>query len=65
MEKLMHYDWPGNVRELENIIERGTILSTGPFFRVPELGTEAAGTVHQKRGGHPQGERAQAHSVGT
>ena len=37
----MNYDWPGNVRELENIIERGSILSTGPFFRVPELGTEA------------------------
>ena len=38
MEKLMRYDWPGNVRELENIIERGTILSSGSIFRVPELG---------------------------
>jgi formate hydrogenlyase transcriptional activator len=38
MDKLLEYDWPGNVRELENIIERGTILSQGPFFRVPELG---------------------------
>jgi transcriptional regulator with GAF, ATPase, and Fis domain len=35
MEKLLRYDWPGNVRELENIIERGTILNSGPFFRVP------------------------------
>jgi transcriptional regulator with GAF, ATPase, and Fis domain len=35
MTKLFSYDWPGNVRELENIIERGTILSPGPIFRVP------------------------------
>jgi len=40
MEKLIRYGWPGNVRELENIIERGTILSHGPLFRVPELGGE-------------------------
>ena len=40
MDKLMEYDWPGNVRELENIIERGTILSGGKTFRVPELVTE-------------------------
>jgi len=38
MDKLIQYDWPGNIRELENIIERGTILSSGPLFRVPELG---------------------------
>ncbi|MBW2368592.1 MAG: sigma 54-interacting transcriptional regulator [Deltaproteobacteria bacterium] len=37
MQRLVTYDWPGNVRELENIIERGTILSTGPRFRLPEL----------------------------
>ncbi len=41
MNKLTDYDWPGNVRELENIIERGTILSQGPFFRVPELRSRA------------------------
>jgi transcriptional regulator with GAF, ATPase, and Fis domain len=40
MDKLLLYDWPGNVRELENIIERGSILNTGPVFRVPELGTD-------------------------
>jgi transcriptional regulator with GAF, ATPase, and Fis domain len=39
IEKLFLYDWPGNVRELENIIERGTILNSGPIFSVPELGT--------------------------
>jgi len=38
MEKLLQYDWPGNVRELENIIERGTILNSGPLFQIPELG---------------------------
>jgi len=40
MEKLLQYDWPGNVRELENIIERGTILNSGPLFQIPELGVE-------------------------
>jgi len=40
MEKLVNYHWPGNVRELENVIERGTILSNGQHFRVPELGAE-------------------------
>jgi len=40
MDKLLRYDWPGNIRELENIIERGSILSSGPYFGVPKLGTE-------------------------
>jgi transcriptional regulator with GAF, ATPase, and Fis domain len=37
MHKMIEYDWPGNVRELQNIIERGTILSSCPRFRMPEL----------------------------
>ena len=37
MAKLMEYDWPGNIRELEHVIERGTIVSQGTIFRVPEL----------------------------
>lgn len=37
MNKLVEYSWPGNVRELANIVERGTILSQGPYFKVPEL----------------------------
>ena len=37
MKKLLTYDWPGNVRELENVIERGVILSRGPYYRVPQL----------------------------
>jgi DNA-binding NtrC family response regulator len=32
MQTLLDYDWPGNVRELENVIERGVVLSTGPFI---------------------------------
>ncbi|MFH1114587.1 MAG: sigma 54-interacting transcriptional regulator [Pseudomonadota bacterium] len=40
MDKMLTYHWPGNVRELENVIERGTILSNGPLFRVPQLGEE-------------------------
>jgi transcriptional regulator of acetoin/glycerol metabolism len=39
MEKMLQYHWPGNVRELENVIERGTILSDGSAFRVPDLGS--------------------------
>jgi len=31
---LRRYDWPGNVRELQNLIERGTITSTGSSLRV-------------------------------
>jgi len=36
LQILMDYDWPGNVRELENVIERGVVLSTGPYIG-PEL----------------------------
>lgn len=49
MRKLMEYEWPGNVRELENVIERGVILSNGPYFRVPELGTGHPGP-HASKG---------------
>lgn len=44
MAKLLEYHWPGNVRELENIIERGVILNTSPFFRIPELTTRSTET---------------------
>ncbi|MEM7582480.1 MAG: sigma-54 dependent transcriptional regulator [Acidobacteriota bacterium] len=37
MELLMDYHWPGNVRELENVIERATVLSTGPLLDVDLL----------------------------
>lgn len=50
MDKMLNYYWPGNVRELENVIERGAILSTGPLFRVPQLGEE-----HHELPGEPTG----------
>ena len=34
LDLLMEYDWPGNVRELENVIERATVLSSGPRIDV-------------------------------
>ncbi len=37
MECLMKYNWPGNVRELENLVERLTILATGPVVKVLDL----------------------------
>jgi len=37
MNKLLTYHWPGNVRELEHVVERGVILSDGPYFKVPQL----------------------------
>lgn len=46
MEKLLSYDWPGNVRELENVIERGVILSQGPYYKVPELGHHPVSSDH-------------------
>jgi formate hydrogenlyase transcriptional activator len=32
MAALEHHDWPGNIRELQNVIERGVIMTTGPFL---------------------------------
>src|SRR3954470_16321845 len=37
MRVLEHHMWPGNVRELRNVIERATILSTGPFIETKHL----------------------------
>ena len=32
MAALREHDWPGNIRELQNAIERGVIMTTGPFL---------------------------------
>jgi PAS domain S-box-containing protein len=40
MEKLVAYDWPGNVRELQNVIDRGSIISTGGKLQI-DLGLTA------------------------
>jgi transcriptional regulator with PAS, ATPase and Fis domain len=37
MRLLEHYAWPGNVRELRNVIERATILASGPFIETRHL----------------------------
>lgn len=37
VEALQEYDWPGNVRELENLIERLTVLTSGPKLTVEFL----------------------------
>jgi DNA-binding NtrC family response regulator len=37
MRTLEHYAWPGNVRELRNVIERATILCSGPFIESKHL----------------------------
>src|SRR5258708_24379175 len=35
MDALSRHSWPGNIRELQNLMERATLLSTGPSLRVP------------------------------
>jgi DNA-binding NtrC family response regulator len=46
MRMIEQYAWPGNVRELRNVIERATILASGPFIEAkhmpPTLGEEPA-----------------------
>jgi len=49
MDKLIEYNWWGNVRELQNIIERGTILSPGPYFLAPELEGDSIESMPPKR----------------
>ncbi len=34
MERLVAYDWPGNVRELQNVMDRGSIISTGDKLQI-------------------------------
>ena len=36
MDRLTKYGWPGNIRELENVIERATILATGPILQIDD-----------------------------
>ena len=37
MDCLLKYRWPGNVRELENLMERLTILVSGPVVQMADL----------------------------
>jgi NtrC-family two-component system response regulator AlgB len=36
-EALQRHPWPGNVRELRNAIERGVILTSGPYLGLADL----------------------------
>jgi DNA-binding NtrC family response regulator len=50
MRMLEQYGWPGNVRELRNVIERATILASGPFIEPKHLPPSLTGepTRHQQ-----------------
>jgi DNA-binding NtrC family response regulator len=37
MHMLEQYEWPGNVREVKKVIERATILASGPFIEPQHL----------------------------
>jgi len=41
MGLLMGHDWPGNVRELRNVLERASVVSTGPYLHADHLGLYA------------------------
>jgi formate hydrogenlyase transcriptional activator len=52
MDALTHYRWPGNIRELQNLMERATLLSTGPSLRVPLAAILTDSGVSAARGGN-------------
>jgi len=37
LAKLINFHWPGNVRELENIVERASVLATGPIIEPADI----------------------------
>ena len=37
---IQEYHWPGNLRQMKNIIRRATLLATGEFITLTELGNE-------------------------
>ncbi len=41
MRMLMEHYWPGNVRELQNVIERGSALSSGPLLNSSDIRIES------------------------
>ncbi len=40
LKALEDYDWPGNVRQLRNVIEKMTVLATGPKLTLEDLPVE-------------------------
>ena len=47
MRILEQYAWPGNVRELRNVIERATILASGPFIETRHLPPSLTGETQR------------------
>jgi len=43
MRMIEQYGWPGNVRELRNVIERATILASGPLIEPKHLPASLSG----------------------
>jgi two-component system, NtrC family, response regulator AtoC len=43
MALLLTHSWPGNVRELRNVLERGIVVSRGPFLLPADLGLTLRG----------------------
>ena len=39
-QALQSYSWPGNLRQLKNIVKRATLLASGEFITLKELGDE-------------------------
>ncbi len=46
MDALQRHSWPGNVRELRNVIEHGTIITSGNTLRIPMLDEAAPVAAH-------------------
>ncbi len=57
LDLLMQYRYPGNVRELRNIIERATVLATGPIIGADDLPQDLHGTPPSSRGETSKGLR--------
>jgi DNA-binding NtrC family response regulator len=55
MALLERYDWPGNVRELRNVIERATIVTTGPLIEPGDLPTLAGAATAPAAAAAPPG----------
>ena len=46
---LESHPWPGNVRELESRVQRGVIMSDGPFLDPQELGLSGARALREEQ----------------
>ncbi|MDH4318945.1 MAG: sigma-54 dependent transcriptional regulator, partial [Desulfobulbaceae bacterium] len=45
---LQNYHFPGNIRELRNILERATVLASGPFIETKDLPADLSGVLPEK-----------------